>query len=1256
MANQFEAQRFRYKSIAVGLSDSSFNNLAMGTTQYMVMGELQPGIGTNLQPTYSLLVDQIGVAIKSPFFSNISSVRASGGYPLYVEGDIYCTGSIITEGGLNINGQAPNNNVDGNYWKRFLGIGSSIPDINTIYYNDRVLIGSEYNSRVTGHHLTIAKEVPQNIENAQLAIWNNKEAYAYHGILGASANSPYIIATNEGTPLEIHGGRTSAFFSNIYRNQFGATVDNPIYSSSNAPAFCIDTLRNVGINTNLSPQMQIKRRVYQNTTGKVSYSNIVIRPSVYVNGVLYASNLVIYDEETESNQSLDSIYARQIGASFDASKIFPGSFAVGDYTFPRDVFVSSNLTTSNVTSRLGQFSNITSSNITARTALFSDQVSLQKDIYVRQNMFLTGGIYVDNGLDSNGNVQYSPIVFSACNVSTSNLTPYSGGFVTSGQVGIGVNLTDGSGVNHQLVVENALVDRMELELRDNNHSGFLGHFQWSDRVADGSFVITTSPIDTSNIGGCNIDIHQNIYMMPGAFADNTTTFQSACNIPLLALLDTSQVVVNGFESYEDALLTVNGNLAIKGTIMFVDEASNTTFNIARWKETIDAQSNIGVSYNITGKTTYAAINTTPDSNYGLKVAGRVNFTNGVSDNNGNLTGGDLWLNAADNVTLNLANANPEAPVRLYTRANVGLGVQSPTNVLELKSYNNVNETNIVIYRTDNTSKSSIEFRSTASNLINANYLIQACDGVLPTLEIRHKAHMGSSNMAMAVSYNQSKGKYQTTFNTSSTILSSNIASNDPSVLINGDLNVLGNINITGQYQVSGSVVINSNLMPGNVEQILPNDNVQIYSENLFLNQNDAIIINGISASNTRLHVYNNLINKSLARFEDSEFVASLEIVARKAGQSYKIEVNENGFQVINNTANGSRQGTCITFGKQKFGYKADSESEIQLISNQETPMAGFGTDVPRAILNPASLNSFEPILKCTRISSENNIDVGAYFDIEKYITGTKNSYLWRFNGPNGAISDSLTLEYMQTSNYVSEDYLINETKQKLFSMSWSSNGNVGIGSSNPSARLSIYNTNPITTLHLTGSISNTHVVLDSSNVANTPYRFKLNGQNSLVIEPFNTSSGAGSNSIVVSSNGSIGIRTSNMVADFNVNGTSKFTNNITCDQTITAGGINNVSDERLKRDIVRIENPLTKIDQLLGCTFTWRGSEEKSMGLIAQNVAQVVPEVTTQNSDGVYSVGYGNLVGLLVEGIKELKQQMHVMQQRIDYLEDVVGV
>jgi len=85
------------------------------------------------------------------------------------------------------------------------------------------------------------------------------------------------------------------------------------------------------------------------------------------------------------------------------------------------------------------------------------------------------------------------------------------------------------------------------------------------------------------------------------------------------------------------------------------------------------------------------------------------------------------------------------------------------------------------------------------------------------------------------------------------------------------------------------------------------------------------------------------------------------------------------------------------------------------------------------------------------------------------------------------------------------------------------------------------------------------------------------------------------------------------------------------------GNITAYSDKRAKSDIVKIENALDKIDQLNGYTYTM--NNERYTGLIAQEVLPVLPEAVVGSEETSYAIAYGNMMGLVIEAIKELRKR-----------------
>ena len=98
--------------------------------------------------------------------------------------------------------------------------------------------------------------------------------------------------------------------------------------------------------------------------------------------------------------------------------------------------------------------------------------------------------------------------------------------------------------------------------------------------------------------------------------------------------------------------------------------------------------------------------------------------------------------------------------------------------------------------------------------------------------------------------------------------------------------------------------------------------------------------------------------------------------------------------------------------------------------------------------------------------------------------------------------------------------------------------------------------------------------------------------------------------------------------------------------TVTAPNFVSSSDARLKSDISPIADALARVQALTGVTFTMAGSGGRQMGLIAQHVQSVAPEVVVE-ADGMLRLAYGNLVGLLVEAIKDLATQVDQLKRAV---------
>lgn len=105
------------------------------------------------------------------------------------------------------------------------------------------------------------------------------------------------------------------------------------------------------------------------------------------------------------------------------------------------------------------------------------------------------------------------------------------------------------------------------------------------------------------------------------------------------------------------------------------------------------------------------------------------------------------------------------------------------------------------------------------------------------------------------------------------------------------------------------------------------------------------------------------------------------------------------------------------------------------------------------------------------------------------------------------------------------------------------------------------------------------------------------------------------------------------------------------------------SDERLKENIARIEDPIAKIKALDGVTFSWKGGFEEvhshtgnDTGVIAQQVEAIgLPETVTTRDNGYKAVKYEKLNALLIEGMKAQQAQIDFLQQQLEEVKAILN-
>jgi len=171
------------------------------------------------------------------------------------------------------------------------------------------------------------------------------------------------------------------------------------------------------------------------------------------------------------------------------------------------------------------------------------------------------------------------------------------------------------------------------------------------------------------------------------------------------------------------------------------------------------------------------------------------------------------------------------------------------------------------------------------------------------------------------------------------------------------------------------------------------------------------------------------------------------------------------------------------------------------------------------------------------------------------------------------------------------------------------NGNVGIGTSSPVAKLEI-----------TGS---------STNVL------------------FNINSPISGNIIFVTGSGRVGINKSTPISALDVSGSVTITGSLNLTTNITCLSLTETSTEAVKYNILPLSSQLDNVMKLKPVSFNYKTNDKHSIGLIAEEVAKIYPEFTSENND---SISYGKITSVLIQSIKELKNIIDNQQKQIEDL------
>jgi hypothetical protein len=204
-----------------------------------------------------------------------------------------------------------------------------------------------------------------------------------------------------------------------------------------------------------------------------------------------------------------------------------------------------------------------------------------------------------------------------------------------------------------------------------------------------------------------------------------------------------------------------------------------------------------------------------------------------------------------------------------------------------------------------------------------------------------------------------------------------------------------------------------------------------------------------------------------------------------------------------------------------------------------------------------------------------------------------------------------------------------------------SDGHVGVNTTSPGANLEVDGSGIFVLSVVGSSADGTWMNLQNTSAGGIPWVLLSTGSNNgegagnLIFKNDST----GGVPMVIRGDGNVGINTTAPAYTLDVNGTIRG-NNVS------------PSDARYKRNITTLYNALDAVLQLRGVSFTWRRDAftcmnfptGRQIGLIAQEVEKVLPELVTTDSDSYKSVAYTGVVPVLVEAIKQQQKQLEAVK------------
>jgi len=336
----------------------------------------------------------------------------------------------------------------------------------------------------------------------------------------------------------------------------------------------------------------------------------------------------------------------------------------------------------------------------------------------------------------------------------------------------------------------------------------------------------------------------------------------------------------------------------------------------------------------------------------------------------------------------------------------------------------------------------------------------------------------------------------------------------------------------------------------------------------------------------------------------------------------KTDSSQDGIRMsIDNAGNGyfDHRGA----GNLNFRVDASNGATTRMVI-EDTGNVGIGTTSPAAKLE---VEGGDHLFQISTSSSTGN----PYMSFNQ--AGTRRSFIQHADS-----GDTLKL----VSEYGGIDFYTGTSGSETEKMTIESGGNVGIGTNSPDA-----------ILHASKSSANADVpiILENSGQSGTSTAslvFAGNGGGGVEKARIKAAvygdgymsfhNNDDSEKMRIAANGNVGIgQTNPSTYKLDVSGTIRAT-----------GDVIAYSDIRVKENITTIEKALDKVKKLRGVEYNKIDNTEKSIGVIAQEIEEVIPEVVREDDQGMKSVAYGNITAVLIEAIKEQQNQIDELKNQLD--------